>query len=191
MLTEPIQVTLLVADALESLGVPYFIGGSMATAVHGVARATMDVDLVADLHEDNIPGLLAALGSDFFADEQMIVSALQHGISFNLIHKETMFKVDIFPLKDRPFDRSQLKRRTAYELASEPTRKAYIASPEDNILSKLEWYRLGGELSDRQWNDVLNVLKVQGETIDIAYLKKWAKALGLDDLLTRVLDKAK
>ncbi len=188
MLTEPIQVTLLVADALESLGIRYFIGGSMATAVHGVARATMDVDLVVDLSEDDIPGLLSVLGDDFFVDEEMIAGALQSGISFNMIHKETMFKVDVFPLKNRPFDLSQLERRVAYELASEPTRKAYIASPEDNILSKLEWYRLGGEISDRQWIDVLNVLRIQGADIDIAYLKKWAKKLKLLDLLVRALD---
>lgn len=188
MLTEPIQVTLLVADALESFGIRYFIGGSMATAVHGVARATMDVDLVVDLSEDDIPGLLSVLGDDFFVDEQMIAGALQSGISFNMIHKETMFKVDVFPLKNRPFDLSQLERRVAYELASEPTRKAYIASPEDNILSKLEWYRLGGEISDRQWIDVLNVLRIQGADIDIAYLKKWAKKLNLLDLLVRALD---
>jgi len=188
MLTEPIQVTLLVADALESLGIRYFIGGSMATAVHGIARATMDVDLVVDLSEDDIPGLLSVLGDDFFVDKQMIAGALQSGISFNMIHKETMFKVDVFPLKNRPFDLSQLERRVAYELASEPTRKAYIASPEDNILSKLEWYRLGGEISDRQWIDVLNVLRIQGADIDIAYLKKWAKKLNLLDLLVRALD---
>lgn len=118
----------------------------------------------------------------------MIAGALQSGVSFNMIHKETMFKVDIFPLKNRPFDLSKLERRLAYELASELTRKAYIASPEDNILSKLEWYRLGGEISDRQWNDVLNVLKVQGANIDTAYLEKWAQKLGLFDLLVQALD---
>ena len=188
MLTEPIQVTLLVADAFESLGIRYFIGGSMATAVHGVARATMDVDLVVDLSEKDVPALLYTLGDDFFVDEQMIFGALQAGISFNMIHKATMFKVDIFPLKKRPFDLSQLERRIAYELASEPSRKAYIASPEDNILSKLEWYRLGGEISDRQWTDVLNVLKIQGADIDIAYLRKWAERLDLLDLLERALN---
>lgn len=149
MLTEPIRVTLLVVSALEDQGIPYFVGGSLATAVHGVARATMDVDLVVDLRADQIPALLQALGESFYADDQMIDSALRQMISFNLIHKETMFKVDIFPAKNRPFDRSQFERRSAHVLAESPERKAFIASPEDNILAKLEWYRLGGEISDR------------------------------------------
>ena len=119
MLTEPILVTLQVSETLESLGIPYFIGGSLATAVHGVARATMDVDLVADIQPTQIRPLLNALGDRFFADEQMIRSSIQQGISFNLIHKETMFKVDIFPAKDRAYDRAQFERRAAYTLAEE------------------------------------------------------------------------
>ena len=188
MLTEPILVTLLVTEALEALHIPYFIGGSLATAVHGVARATMDVDLVADIYQEQIHPLLDALGSDFFADREMIMNAIQQGISFNIIHKETMFKVDIFPAKNRAYDHSQFKRRSAYMLAEDPQRQAYVASPEDNILSKLEWYRLGGEISDRQWQDVLNVLKIQGDRIDREYLVHWAEALGVSDLLARVFE---
>ena len=190
MLTEPILVTLLIAEAFETLGIRYFIGGSMATAVHGVARATMDVDLVADIRRDQIQKLLGALGTDFFADDQMIANAIRQGISFNMIHKETMFKVDVFPAKDRAFDRSQFERRAAYTLADEPKRQAYFSSPEDNILSKLEWYRLGGEISDRQWHDVLSVLKIQGERIDREYLQHWAEQLEISDLLERALTQA-
>ena len=190
MLTEPIRVTLLVVSALEDQGIPYFVGGSLATAVHGVARATMDVDLVVDLRADQIPALLQALGESFYADDQMIDSALRQMISFNLIHKETMFKVDIFPAKNRPFDRSQFERRSAHVLAESPERKAFIASPEDNILAKLEWYRLGGEISDRQWQDIINVIKIQGERLDQAYLQYWAKKLGVADLLQSALEQA-
>jgi hypothetical protein len=185
LLTEPILVTLQVVEALEDLGIPYFIGGSLATAVHGVARATMDVDLVAQLRPDQIEPLLSALGDAFFVDQQMIRNALRQGISFNLIHKQTMFKVDIFPARDRAFDHAQFERRTSYILAEESGQTAYVASPEDNILSKLEWYRLGGEISDRQWQDVLNVMKIQGERIDRTYLEYWAIQLGLSDLLVR------
>jgi hypothetical protein len=96
VLTGPILVMLQVSEALESLGIPYFIGGSLATAVHGVARATMDVDLVADIHPDQIHSFLMALGESFFADEKMIRNSIHQGISFSLIHTETMFKVDIF-----------------------------------------------------------------------------------------------
>lgn len=190
MLTEPILVTLLVVDAFDALNIPYFIGGSLATAVHGVARATMDVDLVADIQVEQIPQLLQVLGEAFFADNQMIENAISQGMSFNLIHKETIFKVDIFPVKNRAFDRSQFERRTAYALADEPERMAYVASPEDNILAKLEWYRLGGEVSDRQWQDILNVLKIQGERIDRTYLQHWAEQLMVSNLLQRALEQA-
>jgi hypothetical protein len=190
MLTEPIAVTMKVVDVLETLGIPYFIGGSMATAVHGVARATMDVDLVADLESRQIGPLIVSLGEDFFADEQMIRSAVKRGISFNLIHKATMFKVDIFPSKNRPFEQSQFKRRVAYTLADDLKETAYVASPEDNILAKLEWYRLGGEVSDRQWQDILNVIKIQGDRLDQVYLEKWADQLKVSDLLQRALDES-
>jgi hypothetical protein len=190
MLTEPILVTLLVADALDALNIPYFIGGSLATAVHGVARATMDVDLVADIQAEQIPQLLQVLGEAFYADNQMIENAIRQGMSYNLIHKETMFKVDVFPVKNRAFDRSQFERRTAYALADEPERMAYVASPEDIILAKLERYRLGGEISDRQWQDILNVLKIQGERIDRTYLEHWAEQLMVSNLLQRALEQA-
>jgi hypothetical protein len=190
MLTEPIAVTMKVVDVLEMLDIPYFIGGSMATAVHGVARATMDVDLVADLKPRQIGPLIVSLGEDFFADEQMIRSAVKRGISFNLIHKATMFKVDIFPSKNRPFEQSQFKRRVAYTLADDLKETAYVASPEDNILAKLEWYRLGGEVSDRQWQDILNVIKIQGDRLDQVYLEKWADQLKVSDLLQRALDES-
>jgi hypothetical protein len=190
MLTEPIAVTMKVVDVLETLDIPYFIGGSMATAVHGVARATMDVDLVADLEPRQIGPLIVSLGEDFFADEQMIRSAVKRGISFNLIHKATMFKVDIFPSKNRPFEQSQFKRRVAYTLADDLEETAYVASPEDNILAKLEWYRLGGEISDRQWQDILNVIKIQGDRLDQVYLEKWADKLEVGDLLQRALDES-
>ena len=90
MLTEPILVTLLVVETLEKLNIPYFIGGSLATAVHGVARATMDVDLVADIQNHHIQSVISSLGDAFFTDELMIRNSVSAGMSFNIIHKETM-----------------------------------------------------------------------------------------------------
>lgn len=113
MLTEPILVTLLVTEAFEALEIPCFFGGSLATAVHGIARATMDVDMVAEMGINHIQPLLSMLGGGFFADKQMIENAIRRGISFNIIHKETMFKVDVFPAGDWAYDRSQFERRAA------------------------------------------------------------------------------
>ncbi len=191
MISEPVAVTLLVIEALEALDVPYLIGGSLASAVHGVARATLDTDLVADLRSEHAEPLAEALGDAFYVDVEAIRDAIRRRSSFNVIHLETMFKVDVFACKWRPFDQVQFERRRAQVIATEPERTAYVASPEDTVLTKLEWYRMGGEVSDRQWRDVLGVLKVQGERLDLAYLRRWAVTLGVADLLERALTEAR
>lgn len=155
MSSEPIAVTLIVIQALEKLGVPYLIGGSLASAVHGVVRATLDADLVADLHLEHAELLAQALDDAFYVDIEAICDAIRCRSSFNVIHLETMFKVDVFVPKQRPFDQMQFERRVEQGVATDPERTAYIASVEDTILAKLEWYRLGGEVSERQWRDVL------------------------------------
>ena len=190
MLPEQIAVTMLVADALEALGVLYVIGGSFASALHGVMRATMDADLVANLHEENIAPLVQTLGEGFYADAEMMREAIAQHRSFNLIHLDTMFKVDVFVARPRDFDRAQLARRQLHLLGEEPDRWAYVASAEDTILAKLEWYRLGGEASDRQWRDVLGVLKVQGQRLDRAYMRQMAVELGVMDLLESAFEES-
>jgi len=190
MLAEPIAVTMIVADALDALGVLYAIGGSFASAVHGVMRATMDADLVADLRMEHAEPLAQALGDAFYADVEMMRDAIRHHGSFNLIHLETMFKVDIFVAKPRAFDRAQLARRQLHLLSEDSPRRVYVTSAEDIVLSKLEWYRMSGCVSDRQWRDVLGVLKVQGGRLDRSYLRRMAVTLGVTDLLERAFDEA-
>lgn len=187
MLPESINVLMLVIEAFERLQIPYLVGGSMASALYGVARSTLDADIVADIHPEQAGALIKALGDDFYADDEMILGAIRHRSSFNLIHLETMFKVDVFIRKERPFDRIQFERRLEQVFADNPERKAFITSAEDIILVKLEWYRLGGEVSDRQWRDILGVLKVQAGGLDLDYLKRWADELKVLDLLQRAL----
>lgn len=187
MLPEQIAVTTLVTDALEVLNVPYAIGGSFASALHGVMRATMDVDLVADLRREHVTPLVQALGEAFYADAPMMYDAIDQRSSFNLIHLASMFKVDVFVARSRDFDRAQLARRQLHLLSEQPECRAYIASAEDTILAKLEWYRSGGEISERQWRDTLGVLQVQGGRLDLTYMRHMAAALGVQDLLERAI----
>jgi hypothetical protein len=190
MLAEQIAVTMMVADGLDALGVPYAIGGSFASALHGVMRATMDADLVADLRLEHVEPLAQALGDAFYADVEMMRDAVRRHRSFNVIHLETMFKVDVFVAKPRAFDRSQLARRQLHLLSEHPERYAYVTTAEDIVLSKLEWFRMGDEVSDRQWRDVLGVLKVQGDRLDRDYLRRMATELGVSDLLEQAFGEA-
>lgn len=190
MLPEAVRVLLLVTNTFENLHIPYLVGGSMASALYGVARSTLDADIVADIQLEQVGKLVSGLGADFYADDEMIRSAIKHRNSFNLIHLETMFKVDVFIRKDRPFDRMQFDRRIEQVFAIEPEQRAFITSVEDLILAKLEWYRLGNEISDRQWRDILGVLKVQAGRFDLVYLRQWADELNIAGLLQRALEES-
>jgi hypothetical protein len=187
LLPESLDVLLSVVDVFERLEIPYLVGGSMASALYGVARSTLDADVVVELYKEQVPALVAALGDSFYADEEMIRDAIQNRSSFNLIHLKTMFKVDVFIRKNRPFDRVQFERKVEQIISIDPEQKAFISSAEDIVLAKLEWYRLGGEVSDRQWRDVLGVLKVQAGRLDLDYLSVWADNLNVEDLLKRAL----
>jgi hypothetical protein len=184
---EATRITLLVTQTLERIGVPYAVGGSLASSLHGVMRSTLDVDIVADMRQEHIQPLVAALSKEFYTDDEMMRDAIEHHSSFNLIHYETAFKVDIFIRKLRAFDQMQLERRRISVIATDPEQSVYVVSPEDIILAKLEWYRLGGEISDRQWRDILGVLKTRAGELELEYLKKWAKDLKVSDLLERAL----
>ena len=190
MANEQMDVLFKVLDALEELKVTYIIGGSFASSTHGFSRATMDIDLLAELKREQSVELVSILGPEFYADEQAIRQAIDAKRHFNLIHIETGFKVDLFVAKAGGFDERQLERRHLEVVTSEPERKAYVATPEDTIIAKLNWYRLGNEISDRQWQDVIGVIKVQGGRLDLIYLRQWAKNLNVLDLLEGALAKA-
>lgn len=187
MLSEPIQVTLKVVTAFNRLEIPYLIGGSLASAVHGIVRATMDADLIADIKPEQVSPLVAILEGEFYTDAQMIYAAIQKNGSFNLIHLESMFKVDVFILKQRAFDINQMQRRISQSLGDAPEEHAYFSTAEDIILAKLEWFRSGGETSERQWRDILGVLDIQSNRLDFEYLQNWAEKIGVQDLLQRAL----
>jgi hypothetical protein len=190
MVGETARITLLVTQTLEHLGITYAVGGSLASSIHGVMRSTLDVDIVADMRLEHVAALVVALAKEFYADDSMMRDAIDRRSSFNLIHYETAFKVDVFICQLRPFDHMQLARRRPAIIATDPDQSVYVASPEDTILAKLEWYRLGGEASDRQWRDVLGILKTRAGELDRDYLRQWAGDLQVSDLLERVFGEA-
>jgi len=188
-LPDTIRVTIEVTRVLEELGIPYLIGGSVASSIHGFPRSTQDSDLVADLRPQHVLPLSAALSPDFYIESERVSDAIRRRASFNLIHHRTGLKIDVFVLPDGPLARQEMARCARISplpgLAPIP-----IASPEDTVLQKLHWYRLGHGVSDRQWNDVLGVLKVQGKRLDLEYLRKWAIHTGIDDLLRQAFEDA-
>lgn len=179
-----------VIECFDKLGITYYIGGSVASSAYGMARATMDVDLVANIEISKVDSLVKSLETDYYIDTEMIKNAIHRSCSFNLIHLETMIKIDVFILGDRPYDSEAFARRQPDTLDEESSRKFYLSSPEDIILKKLQWYQKGGGVSEQQWKDVLGVLKVQGGKLDLEYLKYWASRLILSDLLNRSFDDA-
>jgi hypothetical protein len=177
-----------VVNAFEELGILYYIGGSVASSAYGIARMTLDVDMVTNLMPQHVRPFAETLKSAYYIDEEMILDAIHQRSSFNIIHLETMIKVDIFVTKDRPYNNEVFTRKRKETLDEEQgTAEFYLASSEDVILNKLEWYNIGGELSERHWNDVLGVIKVQADLLDKGYLSHWASELGLSELLEKAL----
>jgi hypothetical protein len=180
---DSLRVVSEVIAAFESLGIAYALGGSLASAFHGFSRLTLDADIAVEPFPGKEDRLAQGFGPDYFVSVEAIRQAIRDRSSFNIINTAIGFKVDVFIRKDRPFERSVMQRRVAFTDPDILDRPIALVSPEDIILLKLEWYRLGGEVSDRQWSDVLGVLRVQSGRLDNAYLDRWAEDLAVDDLL--------
>jgi hypothetical protein len=187
ILLDPIRITVKVTNILEKMGVHYLIGGSLASTLHGMVRTTQDADIVAELHTEHISPFVEALKDDFYLDDEMIAGAVTHRTSFNIIHRDSMFKIDIFIPRQRNFDEMQLFRARREILSQDPEIHAIVATAEDILLAKLEWFRMGGEVSERQWRDVLGVIKVQGNALDMGYLRSMAKEINVSDLLEQAI----
>lgn len=186
---EQLAVNQRVASVFEALGIPYYLCGSMASSYHGIYRATADADFVAAMRAQHLKPFVTQLQPEFYVDAEAVTEAVKTQSSFNLIHEDTLLKVDVFVLKRAPFAIEQMSRRSQMETGGDLA-PMFIATAEDTILSKLDWYRLGGEISDRQWNDILGVLKTQRERLDRDYLQTWAREIGVADLLERALSDA-
>ncbi|HLL79641.1 MAG TPA: hypothetical protein VKT25_09085 [Ktedonobacteraceae bacterium] len=192
MNTEIILTSLLpVVHAFEELAIDYYVGGSVASLAYGVYRTTADVDIVAEIRQEHIPMLVELLKRDFYIDADMIKDAIRHRSEFNLLHLQTMFKVDVFLQKKRLYDLEVRSRVQPGKLSeTQDDYQFFMESPEDVVLTKLEWYKMGGGVSDRQWGDIVNIMTALGPTLEQDYLHHWASVLGVGDLLERALSEA-
>ena len=186
-LANPIRITHLVAEIFEKLNIPYMVGGSLASSVYGIPRATQDIDIVADIKPVQVDSLVKAFEGEFYIDADMVQDAIKYRSSFNIIYLETMFKVDIFVLKNDLASQDEMNRRQPYQASEASQSVFFISSAEDIIIQKLHWFQLGGKTSERQWNDILGVFKVQTETLDYDYLLKRAKLKGVAELLEQAI----
>jgi hypothetical protein len=187
--SEIIQALTLLVEAFERFGIAYYIGGSVASSVHGRRRYTQDVDVVADIQLKHVHTLVATLQQDYYIDAGMIRGAIQNRSSFNILHNDTGVKVDVFIQKTSPFSQQEM-RRAREDVLEVGSRSFFFASAEDMILAKLDWWKLGGGVSNRQWNDILEMMKEKQAVLDTAYLRQSAPMLGVADLLEKVFSDA-
>jgi hypothetical protein len=179
-----IDIALKVASALSAVGAEYFLGGSLASSLQGEPRATNDIDFVISLPVGQVDALRDALGADFEVDTKMLRDAVLHARSANAFYLPFVTKIDFFGRGYEPFDESEFARRrpTVVRASGE---SLVIKSSEDTVLRKLLWFQSGGEVSEKQWRDVVSVLRVNQGVIDDGYLAAWASRLGLSELLER------
>ena len=188
-MNEPQEALRLLLEALHALRIPYLICGSLASSFHGLTRTTRDIDLVADMRLDQSEALAAALHDEFYADTMHMQESLRRGQAFNVIHLGSGFKFDIFPLTADAFEQSRFARRKMEEssIPGPAPMRLSLPTAEDTLLAKLHWFRLGGEQSDLQWNDILGIYKVKRAELDRTYLRQWARYLRVGDLLEELL----
>ena len=166
------------------MGAEYFLGGSLASSLQGEPRATNDIDFVIALPVGKVGDLGAALGGDFEVDTDMLRDAVLHASCANAFYLPIVTKIDFFGRGYEPFDESEFSRRRLTTVTASGE-ALVVKAPEDTVLRKLLWFREGGEVSDKQWRDIVSVLQISGDQMDQAYLNAWASRLRVTELLER------
>jgi hypothetical protein len=185
---DPVELLETTAAAFERLGIRYFVTGSMASMAYGEQRLTNDVDIVASIRPGHVPALVKAFPApEYYADEEMIRDAVRDRSLFNILHPSSGLKVDVIVCPDSEFDLNRFSR--ARRIASSDAASAFFSSPEDVILSKMEFYKEGG--SEKHLRDITGILKVKGPEIDRDYISRWADRLGVADVWLAVQDRMK
>jgi hypothetical protein len=180
---DPLSDTLKeITAALNRVGIRYAIGGSLASSARSIWRTTMDVDLIAAISPAQTEAFVKSLGKDWYADMDEVRASIAAGRSFNVIHMRNVQKVDVFPARE-PFHRTQLDRATMLPLG-EGRIPCVVTTAEDILLAKLRWYADGGQVSERQWNDIGGLIATNA-AMDWEYVTEWAARLSVASLLER------
>lgn len=177
----PVTIGLEVIKHFEELRVDYMLVGSVASSLRGIARSTLDIDLLASLDEGQAQGLIERVQADFYVSASAVAEALRRKSMFNLVQFSSGFKIDVYILGGKPFERAEFERRQPLTTEGQTL---WVATPEDLIISKLDWYRMGGRISERQWRDVVGLLQLHRERLDRVYLEQWVTRLDLVELWT-------
>ena len=172
----------------ESINIDYYVNRGVASSIHGEPRSTRDLDLVIEVKPNQIDLLVKTLEAFGYYCPVGAVEDLQRGLGniLNITHTETIANADIYITDNSPFAISQMNRKILIDVEEIPA--FWIASAEDTILQKLRWGK--GSKSEKQWRDVLGIIKLQAETLDYHYLTEWAENLDLVADLSEVLTQA-
>ena len=179
-MSDELDVLKFVTAQLEGAGIPYMVTGSMAANFYAVPRMTRDIDLVIELSERDVDRVTRLFQQEYYIDRDMVQRAVRDHTMFNMIHNALVVKVDCVVRKETEYRREEFARRRALSISDQ---EIFIVSPEDLILSKLDWAK--ESRSQMQLDDVRNLLgSVQG--LDTVYLNRWADRLGLTTLYQEV-----
>jgi hypothetical protein len=190
MLEDPIWLVHQLATILDFLNIPYYVSGSVASSLQGGVRFTEDLDMAIEIELDQVQFLIDALSQDFYISETAVYEAIE-GVtnSFNVIHLQTTEKADIFISRKTDFDLNKMSRRQLY-ISNDPAQAFYVCSPEDTILQKLIRFQMADFQSQKQWRDILGVLKLQREILDLSYLSLWSQNLGVKESLLKAMSES-
>jgi hypothetical protein len=166
--------------------IPFVVAGSIASSARGIPRHTQDIDLVVRIGAFQVERLVTALRTEWYAEADQMRQAIQNGRSFNVIHIPTGWKIVLFPAQT-DFHDSEMQRATlAPVLIDGESVICPVSTAEDIVLAKLQWYRDGDQVSDRQWSDIGNVIATN-PNLDLSYLRLWAGRVRVTDLLEKAL----
>ena len=172
--------------ALNDAGIGYMFSGSLGSSIHGQPRATNDADIVIAPNETQLYTFVQSLGKDYYVSLDAVRNALKHNSMFNIIDIRDSWKADFIICKKRIFSSEEFQRRQKVKMMG---LDVWVVSPEDAILSKLEWAK--NTASRQQFQDALGVVITQGDRLDRDYLHKWAKELQVESSLEQLLKQAK